>query len=124
MPSRLETNVCTLNLTVSEKIGFAATSNAPPVVPQQVPDHHAHAGSAFQRVNARTMFTQPKVPHEVGVRWLHAFVMSLVKTEESSMPIIKMDRAVWVRTFLNHEPSSRQVSASGEIVGSESTLVT
>jgi hypothetical protein len=90
VPGRLSSFSCSRDPAVH--VGFAQLSEAEP-------DYHAHAASAFQRVNAGAMFTQPEVLHGVGVRWLRAFVMGLVKTEESSMPIVKMDRAVWVRTF-------------------------
>jgi len=86
----------------AETISFAQ-------LPGAEPDHDAHSASPFERVNARTSFTQPKVLHGMSIHRLIHVRMMLVKAEESPLPIVKMDFAVWIRAFRNHEPSWWQI---------------
>jgi hypothetical protein len=63
------------------------------------PDDYADSASPFERIDVRTSFTQPEVLHGMSIRRPDSFRMSLGKTEESPLPIVKMDFAVWIRTF-------------------------
>ena len=73
-------------------------------------DYDAHIAPAFECVDAGAKLAQPEMLHGMCVHGFRSLRIVFVKTEESPLPIIQRDRAVWIRAFRNHELSSLKFS--------------